>query len=274
MTVGTITVREAGILVIKKDASDQHAYGYVVTSSPTVVNVAATTFTLAAAGDYAILGMGMFQKSNTTDNFNVKLLVDGVSYSQNAFRSNHVNNVYPWQGLVKVNLDADSHTIAIQEWVDSAGTITGEAHLLVMDWTKFQHAYYGESRAPSTTTSTTYQDKVTLTQVPQDGPYDHVVIGVGATDGTPKETVHNITIQDAATIQENQRKYPTGVTQNQPFFSLAKPAPAAVSTTWKTQYRSGGGLSVGIQDSAIMILQTGGASVEIKGANILGANIL
>lgn len=279
MALGNINIRETAIFILKKDSVDQYAEASgAVTTATSADDALELAFTPETAGDYLIIASCALNKNTTASGFFVRLNVDGTIYSSQNGRSNNTNNYYPWSTQVKVNLTAAAHSIKIQHWVQTSGAMDTRAlRIVALRWDRLQNAYYAESRTRSTTTSTSYQDKVTLTQQAQSGNYRYVIFAGGAMDcGNVSDTVASCAIQDSTTLQE-QKVLPTSVGsggQDISFIALSSSLLSDVSRTWKTQFKSIGGNTIGFQDSAISILQTGGASVEIRGANILGANIL
>lgn len=283
MAIGNLSTRQLAIFAIKQDASDQYVVGAnfaTSATSATDITDSIITFTPPTAGDYLIFAKAIVNKDTTASRANIHLSVtqDAVEtlYSATGMLMNNVSDRRNYSAMVKVALTTSSCVVKLQAWSTTSGTVNVTSFQIVcMRWDKFQNAYYAESRGTSSTSSNSFQDKVTLTQVSQYGPYQHAVFYAGITGrsvgaGQPSSQG----IQDATTQQE-QKASPIGTLANDayPFLCIGGPSLAAVSTVWKTQYKSNAANTVSIKESAIALLQTGGASVEIKGGTILGATI-
>lgn len=273
-TAGTLSARGASLSILKLYDDDYYAAGAASTSSTSPQDaVTLPPFTLAADTTFDIIATGLFFKSNTTANFNMKLVVNGTDYQQNSLRANDTANIYPWSGRTRLTLAAGAHTISIQQWVTTSGTVSCQiGQIFVLNVANFQNTYEAESVARSTTTNTAYQDKLTLTQVPQAGPYDHIFISTGAVDkGVLAESVLNQTLQGATVLQENLiTPVSGGLAIDQPYFHMSFDSLASDSLSFIAQYKSLAGALVGIQDCVESLWQTGGASVEIRSGQFIG----
>lgn len=265
-------IKQATLCVLKADAADEYteSLGESTNTSSTYADKTTLTFTPASLGDYLIIASAEIAQSSNASNYGVgvRLNIDGSYYGEaNAFHAINTSNYYPWVQVAKVSLSAASHTLKIQfnTGTFSQGTAKiRNARILAIRLDTLNAEYYGESRARSTTTSSSYQDKATLTQTPAAG--DYLILACGVSDtGTYGVAQYDQLLEDAVSIAEGKQTtdHSNALFTKRNFFTMYKKTLAASSKTWKTQYKSNGTNTCALADSSIAVIQLAAPAVAL-----------
>jgi len=258
---GTAGIKEAKIIAIKLTNLDKYAEVEARTQTALTAYQDKTTltFTPETAGDYIILASATGDGESASYDFRIQLNVDGTAYSNYNIEPAYINNRYLWGMVKRVNLAASSHTIKIQYSSESTNTSreAGIAHarIVVLRADLFNNNYYSESETRVTTTSTSYQDKTTLTQTPL--AQDHLIIGSAGIDGSSASySSYGQLIKDSTSYAEMLVETKDSGNQGYPYFTIKKETLANSSTTWKVQYKTenASGTS-GIKDARISVIE-------------------
>ena len=275
----TVKIKEARLFAIKLVAADESAVseGDSTTTSATKQVKTTLTFTPGSTGDYLLFASAEFQNSlgGETRRADFDLNHGGTLYGDGGEQGQGSS---PWSTFVKLNLAASSQTFEIRFASGFAlNTVTiRRARIVALRLDEFDNSYYGESRGNSTTTSSSYQDKVTLTETPEN--LQHLVL-TGALHGSSGtgESRFVKAIEDAVDLAAETVQDPEFTTEDSQFLVVEKRTPTAASHTWKIQFHSESGTSVSIEEAAIAVLQLeasgGGISVSPAAASAVGAKV-
>lgn len=254
-------VQYCHIFALQLGVEDQQAVseGQSSTISTTYTDKLSLTFTPSAAADYLVLGYAEFFSSATTTGAKARMDIDGTIYGEGITSS---TAWVPWVYAKKVSLTAASHTIKIQFASSSAGgtVYIRNARIVVIKLSQFPANYYAEDETRTTTTSTAYVDKVSLTQTP--AAVDHVYIYQFTLDeASTTRYANGRAIKDTSVFSET-RSRPVATADRYPHFVVKKETPAAASATWKIQYStSASAAAAGCAWAKILVIQlatTGG----------------
>jgi hypothetical protein len=256
---GTAKIKEARIFAIKLNSLDAYAQAEdrTTTTSTSWQDKTTLTFTPPTQDDYLILAYATADGSSTSYDFKVQLTIDGTAYSTVNIRTVNSANRYPWAVSKVVNLTAASHTIKIQYCSASTSGTAGIAHarIVALNLSRFQNLYYAEDEARTTTTSTTYVDKLSLTQTPPAG--DYLILGVaGLDEASTSYNAYAQMVRDTSSYGEMSIRPNSSSAQGHLYFSMKKETLSGASTTWKIQYEtSSSSYAAGIKDARIAVLQ-------------------
>lgn len=261
----TINCKEASIIAIKMDAADQYAESEALssTTSTTFQDKATLTFTPATAGDYLIICSSEGQSDAAANPIEVRLL-DSSSTARglSVLQVKDVLNWHSFGTFIRQNLAASSQTIKTQFRSQGGNNVDLQrSRVLALRLDKFANNYYAEDLTRTTTTSTTYVDKVTLTQTPVAGL--HLKLFTGVTDG---DSINNTSLWrglEGSTDQGEGAKEPNNTSaSDHQGITFKRDTLAASSTTWKTQFRTDNAAATcGFADSAISIIELNEAAV-------------
>jgi len=286
MAIGNWYAKQASIVVFKKQDGDFYSREPLVdssTASTTYVDALQLTFTPPDTSDYLIIAVAPCGKTVTTSNFYLRLFDQNTStaYGERQVRVRKANTHYmPYHIFTRVlNLSgAQDFRLQIKS-VTSGVCFIQEGIILALRLNSFPRYEYAESLTRDTTTSTTFQDKTTLTMTSPQG-RETLVLSSSLMDGnsTTASMKSQVTI-DGAAFSEPINEADSGMSGVVGFPSggMRMIIPTqGVDMQFKTQYASeDGAMTAGISESRIFtLLPQDGYSVWIKGANILGGKIL
>ena len=257
---GTARIKQAMIFAIKlNDNVDKYAQAETrtTTTSTTYVDKTTLTFTPDTAGEYIIFASATLDGSSTSIDSKATLNIDGTLYSTINIETNNATNKYPWFVVKKVNLTSASHTIKIQYASETTSNTTGIAHarIVALRADRFLNNYYAENETRATTTSTSYQNYVTLTQTPQAG--DHLIIGVEDLDGSStSSTTYGQLVENSTSYGEMLRETKDSSSRGFQYISLSKESLTETSTSWYLQYKTkAASNTAGINNGRLLILE-------------------
>jgi hypothetical protein len=265
---GTAKIKEARIFAIKLNSLDAYAQAEnrTTTTSTSWQDKTTLTFTPPAQDNYLILAYATADGNSTSYDFKVQLTIDGTAYSTVNIRTVNSANRYPWAVSKVVNLTAASHTIKIQYCSSSSSGTAGIAHarIVALNLSRFQNRYYAENEARTTTTSTTYVDKLSLTQTPPAG--DYLILGVaGLDEASTSYSAYAQMVRDTSSYGEMSIRPNSTSAQGHLYFSVKKETLSGASTTWKIQYKtSSSSYAAGIKDARIAVLRLPGYRMNIQ----------
>lgn len=255
---GTARIQEAKIFAIKLTHFDQYANSETrtTTTSTSYQDKTTLTFTPSSTGDYIILASATADGSSTSYDFRTQLTIDGTAYSNSNIEPAYASNRYFWGMVKRVNLTAASHTIKIQYSSENTGATAGIAHarIIALRADQFYNNYFAETEARTTTTSTSYQNRTTLTQTPQAA--DHFIVGsMGLDVASASYSVYGQLIR-SATYGEMLIETKDTTNQGYPYFAIKKETLTNTSTTWNMQWRAeNASYAAGIKDARVSVLE-------------------
>jgi hypothetical protein len=256
----TAKIKQARIIAIKSNASDQSAAstGQSTTTSSTYQDKTTLTFTPASTGDYIILAAAEVLVGTAAKVVDVQLDIDGTKY--NTALINIIDNAtdaYMWAAVRRINLSNASHTIKIQYASDDNATTVKiqNARIIALRADTFDNNYYDEDTTRQTTASTSMTDTtVSITQTPQ--AVNHVLIAAGVLDSSSATQDMYAQLVEGGVVQLGPHAEEVRATTNvYPFFFMYSKSLAASSTNFKLQFRAETSNTVGLDDGALSIIQ-------------------
>jgi trimeric autotransporter adhesin len=265
-TTITSGAQQAYLTAFKLTANDKKV-GVATTNTTSSTPVAAATlsWTPSSTGDYVIIASaGLASASATTTSIR---LTDGTTtygLCDPISKSSFASAIHPWAHAVYA-----PGLSGAQDWsvtCDSDGSLTLTitdvyiVALRVSDWPAF---YQTADRARTTTTSTTYVTRSTLTQTTATG--DHVQLAVSVVDmsSTSSSALWRMTL-DGVAPGESLREPAVTSAQSIPEWRSTDGSLTAASHTWLTQYAAENN-TAGIASSAIIVLQAEDVSGVVTG---------
>ena len=205
------------------------------TTSTTYQDKVTLTFTPPTAGDYIIIADAEVAGSSTFYNAKACLNVAGTVYQELIYRVKATTNWYPFNALKRLTLSSQI-TIKIQY---SSSNTAATAYIRNARLIVFKlPSEYTESEARTTTTSTSWQSKVTLTFTPASAG-DYLIIATANLDGS--STSYDVKcqlIQDGSTVHASVVRRTTNSAARYNFGVMRKVTLTAESHTFDLQYCS------------------------------------
>jgi hypothetical protein len=197
------------------------------------------SFTPQVTADFMIIAAAEVQGSSTSYQAKAQLAVDSTTYQELAYRVKDLTDWYPFNGLKRLTLTGGTnYSIKLQFCTNNVGGTASirNARLLLLSL----QSEYAESEALSTTGSTSWEDKATLTfTAPSSG--DYLVIATANYQGSnTNRDVYIRLIQDNTTVHaDNSGRPGTGTTANYYTFGVMRKVTLDTSQhTFKIQYSS------------------------------------
>jgi len=276
-TSGTARIKEAKIIAIKLNADDKYAES-AARSTQTATSYGdktTLTFTPGSTGDYIILASATIDGSSASYDTRAQLTVDGTAYSNANIEPAYVNNRYPWAMVKRVNLSSASHTLKIQFSSENTAATAGIAHarIVALRADGFANNYFAEEEARTTTASTLYQTKTTLTATPT--AQDHILIGSAGIDGSSAsyEAYANL-LRGGTAFGEMLVETKDASNRGYGFFNIKKETLSVASTSWylifKSENASG---TAGIKDAGISLIELNEPYVTVSSTGTQTADV-
>jgi hypothetical protein len=146
-----------------------------ITTSTTYQDKVSMSFTPQVTADFAVVATAEVQGSSTNYQTKAQLIVGSATYQELKYRVKDITDWYPFCGLKRLRLDGGtSYSVKIQFCTSNvAGTAyIRNARIIIISL----QSEYAESEGLSTTSSTSWQDKTTLSFTPPiDG--DYLIVG-------------------------------------------------------------------------------------------------
>ncbi len=219
------------------EVSYQESLEESTTTSTTYQNKVLISFTPQVTADFVIIAAAEVQGSSTSYQAKACLAVDSTTYQEVAYRVKDPTDWYPFNGLKRLTLNGGAnYLIEIQFCTNNAGGTARirNARLLIISL----QSEYTESEELSTTTSTSWQDKATLTFTPpSDG--DYLIIATANYRGSStSRDVYIQLVQDGTMIHAAASGRPgSGTTANYYTFGVMRKVTLDVSQhDFKIQY--------------------------------------
>lgn len=266
-TFYTARIKEAKIIAIKLTSQDNSAVAEsrTTTTGTGYSDKTTLTFTPESVGDYILLASATGDGASTSYDFRERIDVDGTQYSTTNIEPAATANCYPWTTIKRVNLSASSHTIKIQYSTENATAAAGIAHarVVALRADRFSNNYYAESEGRSTTTSTSYQTKTTLTQTPQAA--DHLILGEQGLDGSDTGySTYGQLLKGATSYGEMLVEPKDATNRVYQYFAIKKETLTNTSTSWYLQYKSeNNSATAGTSDARIAVIDLREPSITV-----------
>jgi hypothetical protein len=196
------------------------------------------SFTPQVTADFVIIAAAEVQGSSTSYQAKARLTVNSTTYQELAYRVKDSTDWYPFNGLKCLTLNGGTnYEITIQFCTNNAaGTARiRNARLIILSL----QSEYVESEALSTTSSTNWQDKATLTFTPPSNG-DYLLIATANYRGSSTSyDVYVQLVQDGTTIADSIGRPGSGTTANYYTFGVMRKVTLDTSQhSFKIQYRS------------------------------------
>ena len=208
------------------------------TTSTTYQDKVSISFTPQVTADFVIIATAEVQGSSTSYQAKAQLTVNSTTYQELAYRVKDTTDWYPFDGLKRLTLNGGTnYEVKIQFCTNNAaGTASiRNARLLILSL----RSEYAESEGLSTTTSTSWQDKATLTFTPPSSG-DYLVIATANYRGS--STSYDVYVQltqDGTTITSSNGRPGSGTTANYYTFGVMRKVTLDASQhNFKIQYHS------------------------------------
>jgi len=161
-----VAIRQASLLVNSADEGDS---GHDVTT--TMTDYATTSFTPATAGDYLLIWSTAFNGNTTSYSTNVEARLNGTAQDTCSARANSTSNYVTFVSFQLANLPASAQTISLAAAKQSGSSAVHHvkrSRVAAIRLTGDRYASYqaNSSDGESTTTSTTFQNKLTKSWTP------------------------------------------------------------------------------------------------------------
>jgi|GEM_PF-3590980 len=263
---GTAKIKNARILARKittfyentsEDLSETTSTSYVDKLSLTLPST-------ATAGDYLVIGTAEFTGSSTSYSTYVRLLDDtGATTVAEGLREPTVatTHFYTFAAITRKTLSSFPHTFKIQYYTESGATAyIKRARLTAVKIDDLgADNQFGEVVAATSTTATTYQDKVTLTFTPS-AAGDYIVAAsamVKSTTVSAGDELYARLYWVTAAADLGEKVYlPKDGTDYVTFFTMTKVSLDTSSQTFKIQFKCGtGGPTVYIREARIFAVR-------------------
>lgn len=218
------------------------------------------TFTPESAGDYLILATADLSGSSTSDSFFACLTFDSSSLGEMVREPTATNHYYTFAMVKKLNLSASSHTFIIQYKSEKAtkSAYIKNARIIALRLTDLAEPItnieYNESEGETSTTSGSYQDKVTLSFTPtQEGDY-LIVASCLVRQGNTSWALYTRLLIDGVDYGAMKYRPKDGTDDYVPFSIVKRVSLTASSHTMKLQYQRYGGGTVYIKKARLIAI--------------------
>ena len=265
---GTVRIKEAKMIALKLDENlDKYAESEArtTTTSTTYQDKTTLTFTPSSAGDYILIATATFDGSSTSYDSRIQMTIDGSAYSTSNIETVNASNRYPWVVVKKIHLTAAPHTIKIQYGSEGSSNTAGiaDARIVAIRADRFLNNYYAENETRATTTSTSYQTRVTLTETPQAA--NHLVLAVEDLDGSSTSySTYGEALMGSTTYGEMLIETKDGANRGSQYFTLKKETLTNSPTSWYLRYRAeSSSRTAGINNARILVLELTEPSINV-----------
>lgn len=249
MAVGTAAAKQANIALIRKTENDYYAEGSAgTTNSTSGTTVVSLDTDIVGTSDYLIFATCSLDGSNTS------YTMTGYLYDFNTDQTLITYSFYPSDitdiapHFLMTRMTSQSGTLNLGYIVASQSTLNTITYrnptIFALNLSQFSNYYFSSSTTASTTNSTTFQDKVTLTQTTNNLRhlvFSYALINRNINDGA-------VEAQNTLDGVEMAKSYfnPDLVAGDfKAHFSVFSHYPTNESHTYKIQYRSPPGTSNG-----------------------------
>lgn len=227
--------------IATKERQYNESEGESTTTSNVFQDKVTLTFTPGATKNYLIIASGLVAHASTSYVTEVQLTIDGSTYAINEFQPSGAaaTNYYSFASHKVVSLDATAHTIKVQYRSTTSGQTAKIKNALIIA-VEVQDYETAISETQSQTTSTSYQDKTTLTFTPASAG-DYLIIAtadLSAANNT-SSALARLTYDGAS--QGEMTREPTVASHFYTFGMIRRLSLTAASHTFKIQYRSESG---------------------------------
>ncbi|MEA2085659.1 MAG: hypothetical protein U9O84_01245, partial [Chloroflexota bacterium] len=230
------------------------------TTETTYQDKTVLAFTPATTGDYLVLASCSITGDRTDKHFYTRLTYDGVSQGEIVREPTVAGNYHSYQIVRVITATSTSHTLKIQYKSEAKPTATATIKNARISAVRLSDlgidAYYTEAEDASTTTSTSYVDKATLSFSPSPPQYgDYLVMGFCLLKGdkTAKKAYARLLIDSESYSERSFR--PDTVSDCIPLFAFKKYRTSPGSHTIGLQYKTEAPMKVTCQNARILAIK-------------------
>ena len=262
-TGNTVYARSARIFALKLTAADEYVeeVGASTTTATTWQDKATLTFTPGSQGDYIILASAVLGIADSSDHAQAQLDINATTQFGDIYRFNAgAATEGSWAIVTKTTLAAESNTLKVQyrHAKAAAGNLTiSDVRLVALRADEFEDIIYGEQKTRATTTSTSEQTFLTVTDTPV--AVDHVVFA-GMLPGTQTQNGLKVLAYlyegDAAQFNTDWLSRNLYYNEAHSNFFVGVKEYAGEEVSWTVRYKSStNGQTVSMDDSSVAVLQ-------------------
>jgi len=195
-----VAIRQASLLVSSADEGDT---GHDVTT--TMTDYVTTSFTPATAGDYLLIWSAAMNGNTTSYNTNIEARLNGTAQDTCSVRNNNTSNYVTFLSVQMANLAASAQTISLAAAKDSGSSAVhhvkrSRVTAIRLSGSRFTGYQSNAANTESTTTSTTFQNKLTQSWTPAAAGNWLVLTSFRTTNSsTSYSTEGQVTVDDSTT---------------------------------------------------------------------------
>jgi len=195
-----VAIRQASLLINTADEGDT---GHDVTT--TMTDYVTTTFTPATGGDYLLIWSTAMNGNTTSYNTNIEARLNGTAQDTCSVRNNNTSNYVTFLSVQMANLAASSQTISLAASKASGSSAThhvkrSRVTAIRLSGSRFTGYQSNSADSESTTTSTTFQNKLTKSWTPSAAGNWLVLTSFRITNSsTSYSTEGQVTVDDSTT---------------------------------------------------------------------------
>jgi len=195
-----VAIRQASLLISSADEGDT---GHDVTT--TMTDYVTTSFTPATAGDYLLIWSTAMNGNTTSYATNIEARLNGTAQDTCSVRNNNTSNYVTFLSVQMANLAASSQTISLAAAKDSGSSAThhvkrSRVTAIRLSGSRFAGYQSNAANTESTTTSTTFQNKLTQSWTPAAAGNWLVLTSFRMTNSsTSYSTEGQVTVDDSTT---------------------------------------------------------------------------
>jgi hypothetical protein len=194
------------------------------------------TFTPPTSADYIVIATAEVQGDCISPpDVKARLIIGGSTYQELIYRIKDTTDWYPFCALKRINLPASSQTLKIQYAISST-TLTAKirnARLYAFSLSN----QYAESEGESTSTSTTWQDKLALTFTPSTSG-DYLILATANYGGSSTDYSTLLQFLKDGSVQAGPTRETSATEARYTFGVMRKINLDTTSHTFKIQYRT------------------------------------
>lgn len=257
----TAKIKETRALVLKAGANDKYAESLAesTTTSATPQDKVTLTETFVA-GNYTFIFVADWGDDAVTTQGDVMLDIDGTDYCLQNIFIDDTSTYKSVGGIVpNITLTAASHTIKMQ--YNSNGAATAKirnAKIIALYQGGFSVAQtVHQTTRDTNSTDDTYETvpgaSITFTPTAK----EHIIFASSLMDHSSNTSSGFNQLLEGATVIAEMQEEPSAAGEEMAFFTMYRKTLTAVSTTWAIQHKPESTGTVGTDEAAIAIFQTG-----------------
>jgi len=281
--------QSAAMIGLPINANDEAANstGESTTSSGTYQDKLTLSFTPDSSGDYLIIAYAQLDNDTNVRNSLVRLYdnENSKAYAQTSIRAKAAGNDewYPWATMFKLTLSgSQDFRIQFRRLFPGTTAKIRYAHLIAIRLDNYRINYFGTSAAASTTTSSTFQNKLTVTRTGSGAgaleAANHLILATcshAISSTSDSCEVELLGADDKRLIYSNVEPYGIFTQDQTCFFGCFVRGESTVTNTYKLNFRSIGGGTAAIYDAVIAVIQVDAApTVKILGKTLVKGETL